>query len=663
MLFVFNEFLLGRKLYKSGGFVNPARLAGAGGIWYFSKKKKYLGEKMKYIWLILSLLALPGLYAGGNAETGTYYVEARGNDKNDGLSRETPFQTLGKAVDMARRNKIKRITVVGILTEASEQKTAFARDPESVFFIKDSGRTEILIRGLNQGELGAAGTGKRVIKIEGRAAIRFEHIGLTGGFRGLETPGNGGGIYAETGSITLGPGAEVEGNRGIQGGGVYAVSARVTLAGGRIGDNFAEGSIGEAGGGLYLRNCVAKIIDGEITGNTAMDDNGGGIFLKDGSLEMTGGTINSNVGGGAYIVSSLFTLKNGTIQDNRVTYNAGGLALFLSDFVMTGGKITDNLADNSGGGLFALQSACAISGGEIARNRAEYGGGLCINATDSDRPLDIAISGGVIHHNQAKETGGGLFILNGTLELTGEAEISGNTALSGGGIGAENSSLAMKGGLIKGNVLSGNGRGGGISVASGALDLQGGEIAENAGLYGGGVSAADSAFTLRGTGGIIGNTAGGSGGGVYVGNGTFEIFGGEIRDNIARNTGGGVYAGGYCNVLISGGAVSGNRSAKEGGGFDIRAYTIVTMTGAVFRGNRAEKGGGLHVGPQGVFNMWNSNLLKPEGGLISGNEAAAGGGVYVAPGGDLSRRGGVLEGNIPEDLIIEENPPAETEEF
>ena len=61
----------------------------------------------------------------------SYYVKATGNDANDGLTDATPFQTLAKAVDMAKHGGIKTITVIGTLDETSEANAdeALPKDP------------------------------------------------------------------------------------------------------------------------------------------------------------------------------------------------------------------------------------------------------------------------------------------------------------------------------------------------------------------------------------------------------------------------------------------------------------------------------------------------------------------------------------------------------
>jgi hypothetical protein len=626
-------------------------------------------RRKQVLWLALLFGVYLGigphqLYASG-AQTGnyTYYVQAQGSDAHDGLSKEKPFQTLAKAINTAASSRIKRIMVIGLLTEASEQGSPFARDPESVFYIKDSGKAEITIQGFdNRAGLDAVESNKRVIKIEGTSKIRFEQIAVVNGTLKNDdirpVAGNtGGGIYVINRAIvTLGSGAIVRGNTAIQGGGVFVFGEAPTsliLAGGNIINNTAQGLLGEAGGGVYIWNSSFTMLSGEISGNTAVDDNGGGILMRDSTFAMTEGLIQDNTGSGIYAISSTITMRGGTIQNNRAAYNAGGIAVASGTFTMTSGSIIGNTAVNDGGGVYIFQSRYVLSGGVIAENTAEYGGGVCIDATDTDNLVDFEMTGGTIRNNQSKQNGGGIFILNGTMDMGGNAVVADNSALSGGGVCVENSALSMSGGAsIQNNTLMGNGNGGGIYVSTGILDLAGGIISGNTGVYGGGVYGFDCECTMRGT-VIIGNTANNSGGGIFFSNGAFEMATGEILGNTALNAGGGLYAGAYCTVILEGGSISGNRSIKEGGGVDVKAHAILTLTGIVINSNRAEKGGGIHVWNNGVFNMWN-NLLKPEGSTIFGNYARLGGGVYVDEGGLITKNSGMVSENTPDDITKEE---------
>jgi predicted outer membrane repeat protein len=128
------------------------------------------------------------------------------------------------------------------------------------------------------------------------------------------------------------------------------------------------------------------------------------------------------------------------------------------------------------------------------------------------------------------------FILDDKLELRGR---SNNSAL----IRVEsNAHLIMNHGVrITGNSSDSNS--GSAVYVRGTFTMNGGEISGNTAVEGGGVSLAGSSlgtFIMNG-GKISSNTAAYNGGGVYISLGAFIMNGGEISGNTAKNYGGGVY--------------------------------------------------------------------------------------------------------------------------
>jgi hypothetical protein len=206
----------------------------------------------------------------------------------------------------------------------------------------------------------------------------------------------------------------------------------------------------------------------------------------------------------------------------------------------------------------------------------------------------------------------------GTLIMNDGAVVR-NNAISGMGAGIivfdgnnqGSATFIMNGGMISGNVTSGNNQsGGGVSVGS------------------------RSTFTMNG-GEISGNTAAsGTGGGVRAG-GTFTMTGGKISGNISNRDGAGVYASGFADgdeFTMTAGEISNNTSNRSGGG--VFAFTTFTMNGGKIINNTAEdEGGGVYIASR-PFTMNN--------GEISGNTAKEGGGVYAASaiftmnGGEIS---------------------------
>ena len=190
---------------------------------------------------------------------------------------------------------------------------------------------------------------------------------------------------------------------------------------------------------------------------------GGGIFVQDGSLVMNSGTLKANGSGSVLVMDrdSSFVMNGGLITKNTqsaVAVNAGS-------FTMTGGKITGNSA-NQGTGVYGWGGAkIRIDGGEIIGNSGNQGIGLYVQGR-----LDI--TGGRICDNKASNYGGGIYLWNGTCNMSG-GEISGNTTTNananwgGGGIYLSSSTLNVTGGAITGNTTGSVG--GGIRAGAGSI--------------------------------------------------------------------------------------------------------------------------------------------------------------------------------------------------
>lgn len=201
---------------------------------------------------------------------------------------------------------------------------------------------------------------------------------------------------------------------------------------------------------------------------------------------------------------------------------------------------------------------------------------------------------------------------------TGQGKITHENAVGRGVYMMEGSTFTMYGGNITGNVVHA-GDGGGVYVKGGStFNMSGGSITGN---------------TARK---VTGRPDGGNGGGVYV-NGTFNMYGGEIRNNTAPGTGdgGGVFVNynGTFNMSDDS-SITGN-TAFRGGGVCVERNSVgsnnykpgnfAMSSGAVGGAttddaNQAEYGGGVYVA--GAFTL--------TGGSITGNKTNGnGGGVYV----------------------------------
>ncbi len=433
-------------------------------------------------------------------------------------------------------------------------------------------------------------------------------------------------------------------NDDIQGGGGISVhSGTLILNGGTIAGNEAfdyEDNV-KGGGGVYVygddKGEGIFIMNGGTISYNRVNDNGGGVFISGidddsecyATFTMNGDSIDNNfvyhyygLGGGICSLYAEINLNNGSISGNKKQGNGGGgggiaactgTCLTIKDDF----KVTENESDEKGGGIYAMcdddgTTIVNMDGGIISNNEGGYGIGVYL----ADEGVVMNITGGEISGSSYSSLGGGIFIFEGTVNMSG-GEISRNTTyINATGVNvyvAEAGVFNMSGGSIEGGEIyrennngehNLSGKGAGIYVA-GTFNMSGDEITDNMAQ---------------------------SGGGVYV-TGTFTMSGGEISGNTA-STASGVYV--YENGIfnMSGGEISGNKANGTG----VCNYGEFNMSGGKISGNT---GGGVYVYKNGIFNM--------SGGEISGNidDYERGGGVVLAH---------TITSNTEPTLIISGNP-------
>lgn len=232
------------------------------------------------------------------------------------------------------------------------------------------------------------------------------------------------------------------------------------------------------------------------------------------TFTMYGGTIcghkqpNSYYGAGVYVHNSTFNMYGGAISGNAAIW-CGGVAALRSTFNMYGGVISDNMASAGYGGvLLSDKSVMNMSG----------------NARISDNIAlaeSYALGGGVYIYADSEGEGNCLI-------MSDNAKISGNKAASGGAV------YVGKNGQV---TMSGN------------AQITNNTAAEN----GGGIYIYESAqVTMSDNAQITQNTADVNGGGVYVENSTFKIAGGapKVWDNLCQGAQNNVYltSGQYIHI-------------------------------------------------------------------------------------------------------------------
>ena len=158
---------------------------------------------------------------------------------------------------------------------------------------------------------------------------------------------------------------------------------------------------------MYINNASCTVTLGENAvlqnGKVTGSNNGGGVILKDGKLNIMGGVIRNctagNDGGGVYLEKGSVTLEAGSI------YQCSGV---------------------SGGGVRIKDGFFTMKGGTISNCSATKGGGVFVPGNTN---YPMYMSGGSIINNSATTAGGGIafFNNNSRLYLSGKVNISGNT--------------------------------------------------------------------------------------------------------------------------------------------------------------------------------------------------------------------------------------------
>ena len=313
------------------------------------------------------------------------------------------------------------------------------------YYLKSDLKGDVVIKGqvelcLNGHSITGTGNGSVVTVSEG-ASLSLCDCGSKGCITGGKATEGGGICVGENSSLSM-EGGCITGNQATRGGGIYASgSASLTVTGGEIEENSAK-----SGGGLYLKG-PADISACTIEANSC-EYTGAGIYAegdKEDSIILSAVNIQDNVsaghGGGIYIKSCRMDMLSGCISGNEVTApHAGGGGVYVDEYagftMGSGVKIEGNTAANSGGGVCISGGTPAsdfiMEGGEISGNSALNGGGIASTGVGC-----FEILGGEISGNSATMDGGGIYISFGftrdASKLISGCTISENSADNYGG--------------------------------------------------------------------------------------------------------------------------------------------------------------------------------------------------------------------------------------
>ena len=256
------------------------------------------------------------------------------------------------------------INIAGNLTVKDSSAAASGRITGGWSAAGENGGGVRLVSGSRLTMEGGSISGNRAEGYGGGAAITGGTLILQGGsITGNTANGAGGGVYAQGGGVNMINGAILD-NRVLDpgntasyqgGGGVFLTNnAGLTMRAGEIGGNTTK--IG-SGGGVYARSsgCAFYFYGGVVRGNTAEAGSGGGVMIGSGgylymekNAAVTANTAGKD-GGGVYFAGRVFDMENSTITGNTATDGrGGGVFLYSSDiksfYVEADVQITGNTA-------------------------------------------------------------------------------------------------------------------------------------------------------------------------------------------------------------------------------------------------------------------------------------------------------------------------------
>ena len=377
------------------------------------------------------------------------------------------------------------------------------------------------------------------------------------------------------------------------GGGIRISSCNVEIVNCTITGNKAE-----SGGGIFCSTSVVNgqpyskvvITDCKISDNTACASGdqtisaGGGISSCRCDLTLNGLTVSGNKvnesqcdGGGISARGGKFYMENTTVQKNEAADNAGGILLGAViestveepiQYTITGGTVANNESKTSGGGIYVDNESSQenrhednkIIGTTVEKNTSGFGGGIFVGTN-----AKLTVEGdALILNNKATNTymgGGGIYATIADLHL-GNARITNNEAINGGGIFAQSAGLSKAelalsdGAQVEGNRAT---NGGGIFVRALGTSTMSAEIGD-------GASVKDNVAE--------------NGGGIYVPNGaTINVAeGSALYNNTAKNAGDDLWMNGATFTLPKASEMSGDKQ------FNISEEEKGTVTGWYYDG-------------------------------------------------------------------------------
>jgi hypothetical protein len=187
-------------------------------------------------------------------------------------------------------------------------------------------------------------------------------------------------------------------------------------------------NVGVANGGGLFSDTGSLTLDSDVISGNMSNQAGGGIYTNSGSLTLDSDVITANTsdqaGGGLYMVGSKVSIENSSVVKNKAAQGAGIDSEAYTALNLVASTISQNSASGNGGGMYLDGPSTYILNSTVSNNQAASGGGIY-------NYYQTYIASSTISMNTATSDGGGVdgaYMLTTKNTLIAANSAKGNTA-------------------------------------------------------------------------------------------------------------------------------------------------------------------------------------------------------------------------------------------
>ena len=326
-----------------------------------------------------------------------------------------------------------------------------------------------------------------------------------------------------------------------------------------------SGNTSDSGAGAIFGQNIVVIENAEFTENTAKSS-GGAIYVQ-GNLQIKSSTFSKNTsakyGGAVYITGAdkSLSIDGCNFAENAASSNGGAVYVNASAATITNAVFNANTSEGSAGAICLMNAAAEIKGTTFEKNIASGGhaGAIFVSGQSATAEnVDLMMVDVQFLQNSAKQTGGALYVIEGSRVYMRDAEFKRNEALADGGVYG----------------------GGAIYATAGKLEINYANFEQNTSqTRGGAISLFTKSEAVLNNVTALANAAQVTGGFACANKSDLKIYNSKIEYNTSASNAAGIdYQAGASGALYNC-VFNGNVSHGQGGAVNISISGASSITG------------------------------------------------------------------------------------